>query len=991
VKKSIAFAAAFLLFFAGGVYFCHAKLLLRGVSASGGSTATPVSTSVRQVSALARQISAPARQVAYVTLKNISRSSSSNVQQTFAQPFKLGDVPNGNKIEIRKADGITLVTTQEDGCSTWAQDGSRQNCNVSFIAADPIASGASLTYYVYSVPGSPTTTVNVSRADITGKTNFCLKTSDLAQANGTPETGAWDLICLNTVLNKYARYNSSTGYGRNPVGGWEYYAAGPNRVGIHAFQYPIRESDSAVERWIRTDMWIDFWGSGSTPCPCSVRFTTSQPNSFGAIASGTIGPTTEPAYVWSEILYDGATLIHSWGGAYDARTITNLTSASFDSRAGKVTLPSGNGYEKTSGVFPVRVTSTSTCPRGLTCGGIYWIGTSGATDPSNPNSVSFYPMQCAIGGGNAGCNTMPIGLNTTGSGTITLTPYVYTNPFSGFAGADTNGDRVWVSSAGTNSTAPVTLLGHDFTYLTQKTKAVMPYIASLSGRLKAYSVAGSYNHITSSTYYPGSYFLPADLNTTGSGGGDERIGPINHTATIALFMPNDVGAAVTSKVMATQIEHMEMYHFDETVGQPVVLNNGPAKNGVTYATLGLVQPARRSFPFNSGRWLTPSSAQVDTTFFVDRYAVRMDPSHMPRSQQEALIRTGQPEWLFSLQNQTIGILSGTKSSDVTVGSAHYYRVLAAYNNQPRGVGWGQNALSQSDYFTPDSSPLAQYFHDLQTDNANWAYPYHQSLTNAVKLTALGFYDPDVSGLHFFQPWMDDFMYSMEALDAWRGEYPGFIKWLNNWYGKQVVGRMDPAAGGCMWAGPVRYVYPYVNNIVNTANVPHTWSAFFKRDNYNATLKSGAAGSITRSVLTVVGANPAFPAPDGISVGQGVLGTGVPFGLTITSLGSGKGGLGTYNLSASATVTATDMSTHLPSDGFPMPPWAGCPVSGLATEGYGASSLGSDAAMSLAIGAAIGFTNASTLYDAFRVQQLAGGTLDWASYPVFAIGRPGATQ
>ena len=69
-------------------------------------------------------------------------------------------------------------------------------------------------------------------------------------------------------------------------------------------------------------------------------------------------------------------------------------------------------------------------------------------------------------------------------------------------------------------------------------------------------------------------------------------------------------------------------------------------------------------------------------------------------------------------------------------------------------------------------------------------------------------------------------------------------------------------------------------------------------NLNATGGSGTA-SITTTVMTVTGITSGTYA-----VGQVLTGVGVVVGTTITSLGTGAGGNGTYNVSASQTVAST---------------------------------------------------------------------------------------
>ncbi len=70
-----------------------------------------------------------------------------------------------------------------------------------------------------------------------------------------------------------------------------------------------------------------------------------------------------------------------------------------------------------------------------------------------------------------------------------------------------------------------------------------------------------------------------------------------------------------------------------------------------------------------------------------------------------------------------------------------------------------------------------------------------------------------------------------------------------------------------------------------------------------------AGSITTTVLTVAGTVTGV-----FGIGQLLSGTGVTAGTTITSLGTGTGGAGTYNVSASQTVSSTTITAKDLIDG-----------------------------------------------------------------------------
>src|SRR4029078_8818572 len=115
-----------------------------------------------------------------------------------------------------------------------------------------------------------------------------------------------------------------------------------------------------------------------------------------------------------------------------------------------------------------------------TCGGIYWIYMQGMSNQYvSADTSKFWSYQCAPSGN---CSHAAIDLTSAGSGTITITPYAFANPVGGNALLDSTGQQIYTNSSGAVTTAPITLLAQDFTYLTQRTKATPPYITALVGR-----------------------------------------------------------------------------------------------------------------------------------------------------------------------------------------------------------------------------------------------------------------------------------------------------------------------------------------------------------------------------------------------------------------------------------------------------------------------------------------------------------------------------
>jgi hypothetical protein len=368
-----------------------------------------------------------------LTVYNTSGSTATSVPVSYEQPFATGDIPSGYHAVIYS--GATPLTTQQDTCSSWLQDGSCKSTQLSFVASS-IAGSGNNAYTVQAVAGAPTNTTNISTAQATANTNICVKTSDLTEANGTAETGTWRLACLNDIIANYSQFNSSTGYGTNPTGGWEYYSQGSVKIGIHAWQFAKRESDSAIHKWIRTDLWVDMRGSGSTPCPCSVAFLVNQPNQFGPVAAGTVGNATETAYNFTATLTNSGSVLRQFGGSSDSRTMT-VANAKFNTTTKFIDLTT-TWLGHTQGVFPVVLTCAVTCPTGLANGHTYFIHT---VDGQSDGMDALYEHQCDVVNNFTGCSSGLVSFSDQGSGTITLTPLVFTNPYGGFLGLDTDANR----------------------------------------------------------------------------------------------------------------------------------------------------------------------------------------------------------------------------------------------------------------------------------------------------------------------------------------------------------------------------------------------------------------------------------------------------------------------------------------------------------------------------------------------------------------------
>jgi hypothetical protein len=116
-----------------------------------------------------------------------------------------------------------------------------------------------------------------------------------------------------------------------------------------------------------------------------------------------------------------------------------------------------------------------------------------------------------------------------------------------------------------------------------------------------------------------------------------------------------------------------------------------------------------------------------------------------------------------------------------------------------------------------------------------------------------------------------------------------------------------------------------NNIVLNTDGSATIATLNSTTITGSIIKSGTAvalptttytASISGTTMTVTAA----PTAGTIAIGQVISGTGVTAGTTITALGTGTGGVGTYTVSASQTVASTAIST-VGQDFYNIPSWA----------------------------------------------------------------------
>jgi hypothetical protein len=234
---------------------------LEAVNATGISPASaPASVTIPQ--------SAGGTLIATVAVNNYGTVPVANPQMSFAQPFAPGDVPSGNFIQLRKSDGVTVIPSQQDQESTWLQDNSWKAVAISSVSPDTFAAGETITYQLWSMPGGPNRTPNVTLAQLVANSDIKLLFTGYDLGTDTWEVSVNDIVANGT----------NWPWGQNPMRGWEVIRSGPLCTEWRFWSVLRRVSDGAWHPWIRGVLFVRAWGAAG---PYEIGGYWCMPNIFG--------------------------------------------------------------------------------------------------------------------------------------------------------------------------------------------------------------------------------------------------------------------------------------------------------------------------------------------------------------------------------------------------------------------------------------------------------------------------------------------------------------------------------------------------------------------------------------------------------------------------------------------------------------------------------------------------------------------------------------
>ena len=771
--------------------------MARGAGTSGPTRRAVVATLVGGVGMplagrpAAARTRPPANHIAAIVVKNASPAPVANPRVTYFQALAPGDVPRDGSIGVFREGGVIRIAAQQDQEPRWGEDGSYKGAAISFIAPDRFAPGQEIAYHLLALPQPPDRTANLTLARLAAATDF--KVQLTGQDLGSD---VWQL-----AVNDIAEHGREWPWGANPTRGWRIVRSGPVCTEWKFSGALRRSGDGAIHRWLSGDIWVRAWGASG---PFEIAARIRQSNIFGPTAGGTVGADPQTKHVFAATLLNGARVLAQWGGARDYRAFT-LPAGAIDGATGAVALPLSSPIVRNqfSCGVPVTLSSAGSLPGGIRPDRVYWLAVangerSGYLVPTRSDCQSAPP-------------TNPLKPRTRGSGTIRVVPWMQNFPFTAANLFDENARRIVVNG----SPSPM-LVQQDFRYLTQRAKAVPPYIETVPvSPLPGAAVA---------KYSPGSMMYPWDMDQAGDAADDERIGYLSHTGVKSLYRQLDPNLAQQARVLALALAEYHTYLIDETVGQVPVMNKQ------TYPHMGAPQGGNRSFPynkFNKPAWASPSPARIDYDGVLEEIGPYMDPSHMPCPWVPPYLATGDDFF----RDFGLHLANGATCSNYTpvpVNGVDYDSLMVG-SNQTRGMGWGIRLKGMAKHFMPAADPVLPYWTDFLVAEYTYLQQYlrHKTTPNERKR---GYYNQsaaaDTNGHAADHPFEHQILYLALAMEAWRGEGTKPLEEFLQFYWKYPIGMIDPGEGGCLYCANMYELNLYKDLVVDDAHLIDTWRGVF---------------------------------------------------------------------------------------------------------------------------------------------------------------------
>jgi hypothetical protein len=758
---------------------------------------------------------------------------------TFGHPIAPDDFPtSGYKPALYDSTGTTkIMDLQVDQVVEEWGDSISHAVFSGYLNGSSIAAGNNASYRVKAIPGTPDTTPCCTLAQL--RANSDLKA--VVSIFGDTYT-----VSVNSISSTYGPPPGGTGY---PQGFTKTWKTGPQCCEWSFGQYLVRDSDSAVHRWLILEIYVT---ALSPTGPFMIRHALRNPNSYAANPSGTIGDSTigNMSNVDKIEYFDGSTSLgFGQGGPLDPISNTFLPSAVNPAEA-SITFSPGLGAPIGNLFFvSVGFSSTGTFPGGLqpfdTTTYWPWINSTknivlftqklwmcklvngnvhlkqpanGVTinDLSNASAANYCISNgayyfCTTGGVSAGLNPsgatftdgtvvwtrVSADLSTGGNGVHTLMPKVTTATCTKTPGYRPD-SRPWWYGAGTY---PKLLIGYDFDYLTTKTKAIPPFDPTVT----CTPWVGAAQIYTQNTPVSVSIFINAGSESRV----DERVNIMSPSAIASIYMPGDENMADYTRIVSMSFMDRQLYQIDERGQTPLVANFGPDRAGANYPNMA---PTNSSWNNRAGGNPPHGSPPGINAFWnyntANFYGYGTsgpspivdvpDASHMPFPHFWPYLTSGDPLFLDTMIEMAtcfMGVSSTSLRSWSNAGLTYTWPMGTF--QQARSLGWQFKIWDQTQWLIPANHVAKALFTDVMEDFDGQFLNYLQAV-NTPENQANGYVYQVYTSLSpkaNIEPWMNGYWVLSAGLCAARGNRPGIKAFLEGYYNAMWLFLFDSDLGG----------------------------------------------------------------------------------------------------------------------------------------------------------------------------------------------------
>lgn len=726
-----------------------------------------------------------------------------------------GEVPAGYKLELtRVSDGAVIPAAFYD--LNFRDDGSLEKYEYAYTPTESLAAypatGATQRYRVRAVPGT--------FADVATVPDSAFTARDI-KVRFKPYDGSGDeyWIKLNDIMAGVSK--GIPARNSNPRMRWEdtHSTAISREVKARAF-FSTANTLATTHAWLSGVLYVTAIAAGGV----TVDFVPRYTNTYGPLVGAGKGGTTAPKRIEGEYaLFEGSTLVKSWGGLQDTRArVVTITS-------GKVKLPLWHAFgcstppsyrypKAGNGKVGVRFASSGTLPAGLNpnlthhlgfedyenlsdgvdayitkndrtspgyAAGRFWAPSTAYGGPETYGGAftlvgaGGQVYRVVTGGTSAATGTGPSGFGSSitdgsvvwecltpdtsgGSGAITMYPTVVLTNLTTAMCTDDDANPIRLGPVGT-----ILMAGHDTAHLVSKSWLVQPYTPG-SGAID--------DNRPDEIYSINSFAYNTTINDFGNDPGTNTIGWASNNAAWALQRPLDRRGHKGMLLEAMSFAGYATQYEDERSGaeiQPVI---GPDRTGDTHwpglaASNPTFSPVTGS-PSGAPAWradLRDSSVDL----FNFKYQFTSDGSHFPTPGFPAYLMTGRTMFKDQSYAHAIALIacSDLGRQPRVLGGKTYTTTML---DLERTDAWCLKGQTQADMLLADADPRKPLMRRQLQDQADYTLARIAQLPDDMQ--QLGIYGVAIEqGRPTSQFWMFYFNVLVYSMVIGRGTYPAWTQ------------------------------------------------------------------------------------------------------------------------------------------------------------------------------------------------------------------------